>query len=101
METNIKKEFDFNRNEKQLNFNQIKGTLSEINEGTTFCNITIKSGHENIREINLVIKKDNFDKICSDKKIGDKVAIRFYLSSRRRKEGGWYTMANVLTIEKL
>ena len=91
----------FNRNEKQLNFNQIKGVLSEKNDGEKFCNITIKCGHENVREINLVIKKENYDKICGDKQLGDKVNIKFYLSSRRREKGGWYTMANVLTLEKL
>lgn len=92
---------NFNRNEQQLNFNQIKGTLSEKNDGEKFCNITIQAGHENIREINLIVKKYDFDRLCSDKQIGDKVVIKFYLSSRRRKEGGWYTMANVLTLHKL
>lgn len=92
---------DFNKNKKQINFNQIKGVITEKNDGTIFCNITIDSGHEKVREINLIVKKELFDSLLSDKKIGDKVAIKFYLSSRRRKEGGWYTMANVLTIDKI
>lgn len=101
METQKAYASEFNRNEKQLNFNQIKGFLTEKNVQDKFCNITINAGHENLREINLVIKKDNYDKLCADKEIGDKVVIKFYLSSRRRKEGGWYTMANVLTIDKI
>ena len=90
---------EFNRNEKQLNFNNIKGIIAQLNDGDRFCSITLDVGHENIRQVNLVIKKINFDPIASKFKVGEKVFIKFYLTSRFKNER-WYTMANVLTAEK-
>lgn len=90
---------DFNKNEKQHHFNQIKGILAEINEGERFCNITMNVGHENPRQVNLIIKKDYFKNTIQDHKVGHKVSVRFYLTSRK-KEGRWHSMANVLTITK-
>ena len=89
---------DFNKNEKQLNFNKIKGTITEFNDGEKFCSLTLNVGHENIRQVNLVIKKIGFDAIKSKFQIGQKVFVKFYLTSRF-KNGRWYTMANVLTVE--
>jgi len=96
--TDTKQSEDFNKNEKQLNFNRIKGTITELNDGEKFCSITLNIGHENIRQVNLVIKKNGFDAITSKFKIGQKVFATFYLTSRF-KNGRWYTMANVLSIE--
>lgn len=102
MEDNFNKEVpnkeDFNRNDKQLNFNKIKGSIVELNDGEKFCSLTLDVGHENIRQVNLVVKKDSFDKIKDKFKLGDKVFIKYYLTSRF-KNGRWYTMANVLAVD--
>ena len=90
---------DFNKNEKQLNFNQIKGIVSEINNETEFCSLTLKLGHENIRNANLICKKAQFDKMMTGFELGDKVSVRFYVTSRN-KEGRWYTAANMLSVHK-
>lgn len=87
------------KNERQVLFNQIKGELEEINEGDVFCNITLKVGHENPRQVNLTLKRTQFDEISNAYKIGDKVACRFYISSRKKHER-WYTTASVLDIRK-
>lgn len=86
-----------NRNDRQLYFNQVKGTISEMNSDMNFCNITLTVGHEQKREVNFVIKKQLFDQVIEKFHLGDKVNIKFYLSSKN-KNGRWYTMANVLEI---
>jgi hypothetical protein len=90
----------FNRNEKQLNFNTIKGILHECNDGDDWCSITLNVGHENPRFINLAIKKPHFDVIKDNHKIGNKVIVMFYLTSRY-KNGRWYTTANILQVDNL
>ena len=62
---------DFNRNDKQLNFNKIKGSIVELNDGEKFCSLTLDVGHENIRQVNLVVKKVFFDTI-KEKLVGKK-----------------------------
>jgi hypothetical protein len=89
---------DFNRNEKQFFFNQIKGIISELNESADFCSITLTMGHEKARQVNFAIKKQLFDTINGVYNIGDKVCVRFYLSSKQ-KNGRWFTNANVLSME--
>lgn len=90
----------FNKNDKQQNFNQIKGEISELNGGEKFCSVTLKLGHENPRYLNVIIKKIMFDTIEKDFKITDKVLIHFYATSRKKNER-WYTMINLLQINKL
>jgi len=89
---------DFNKNERQLNFNKVKGTVTELNEGEAFCSITLIVGHENTRNVNLVCKNKQFQSFKDKIKIGDKIFIKFYLSSRF-KNGRWYTMANILSLD--
>lgn len=95
---------DFNKNEKQHNFNQIKGVITELNDGEKFCNMTLTVGHENPRSVNLAIKKVAFDAYKEVHKLGDKVLVKFYISSRNKSYNGekprWSTMANVLQIDK-
>ncbi len=93
---NVMSEF-VNKNDRQLYFNQIKGVLVELNDAEKFCSITLKVGHENARLVNLTIKKPYFDEISKVRKLGDKVTVRFYLSSRNKNQR-WYTMANVLDV---
>lgn len=89
---------DFNRNDKQFKFNEIKGSITEKNDHPSWCSITINVGHENPRLVNLSIKKVDFDKIKDKFLIGDKVAVRFYITSRFKSER-WYTTANILQID--
>jgi hypothetical protein len=88
----------FNRNDKQLNFNKIKGTISELNSGEKFCSVTLLVGHENLREVNVVVKKSDYEYISQKFSIGSRVYIKYYLTSRF-KHGRWYTMANSLSMD--
>jgi hypothetical protein len=86
-----------NKNDRQLYFNQVKGTIAQLNDGEKFCSLTLDVGHENPRKVNLVMKKHYFDEISKAYSIGQKVIIRYYLSSKE-KNGRWYTMANILDV---
>ena len=85
------------KNDKQLFFNQIRGVIEELNDGEEYCNLTVSVGHENSRNVNFVMKKHQFDQVKLKNKLGDKVSIRFYISSRLKHER-WYTTANLLDI---
>lgn len=85
------------KNTKQLQYNQVKGIIEELNDGEVFCNLTISVGHENTRKINLVCKKENFQDLKNKIKIGDKVCAKFYISSKYKHER-WYTTASLLEI---
>lgn len=87
----------FNKNDRQHYFNQVRGIITEFNDGDSFCSLTLNVGHENTRFVNLVSKKNEFDKIKSKYNIGDKVTIRFYLTSKN-KFGRWYTTPNILEV---
>jgi hypothetical protein len=91
---------DFNKNEKQLFFNQIKGAIYEINIDGDWCSFTLNVGHESPRFVNLSMKKALYDLIKDKHLIGDKVSVRFYLTSRF-KNNRWYTVANILQIEPI
>jgi len=88
----------FNKNEKQLNFNKIKGTVCELNDGEEFCSITLLVGHENMRKVNVIVKKIDYEYIKKKFSIGSRVYIKYYLTSRF-KHGRWYTMAKSLSID--
>ncbi len=91
---------EFNRNEKQLFFNQIRGFIHEINVDGDWCSITLNVGHESVRFVNVSMKKSLYDKVKDNHKIGDKVTVKFYLTSRF-KNNRWYTVANVLELESV
>lgn len=88
-----------NKNDKQVYFNQVKGRLSELNDGEVFCNITIEVGHENPRSVNFVLKKREFDSLRKTYILGDRVTVRFYITSRFKNER-WYTTATVLDVQR-
>jgi len=100
METDNLQNDTFNRNDKQLFFNSIKGFIHEKNENDGWCSFTLNIGHEIPRFVNLSIKKINYDKIKHNFIIGQKVCVRFYLNSRF-KNNRWYTVANVLQIDSI
>ena len=89
---------DFNKNDKQLYFNRIKGEIVEINTAELWCSLTLKVGHENSRLVNFAFKKDQHQQLLGNKKVGDKVGVKFFLTSRFKNER-WHTSANVLSID--
>lgn len=88
-----------NNNDKQVHFNQIKGTIKDISIGNSFGSITLEVGHEKKRFVNMVYKKEIHDDIYSNYLIGDKITAKFYISSYD-KFGKWKTLAHLLSIEK-
>ena len=90
---------EFNKNDKQQQFNQIKGTITQLNEYEKYCSVTVKAGHENPRDVNLTCKKQLFELIKNLHKVGDRVSITYYLVSRFKTH--WHTTANILSIEKM
>lgn len=89
-----------NKNEKQLNFNQIKGIVTEINAGEIFSSLTLSVGHETKRYINVVFKSTLLESITEKIKNEDKVIVKFYLASYNKFEK-WKTLAHLLFIDKL
>jgi hypothetical protein len=87
-----------NKSDKQLHFNQIKGVVTEKNDGEKFCSITIEVGHKNTRSVNLVCKKAQYDILSPGFDIGDKVSVRFFLTSHKSKR--WHTYANILEVHR-
>lgn len=81
----------------QQAFNQIKGRIHEIGTDPKFPNITLEVGNKRSRLVNIVFKPDLFEQVKSTHKIGDKIGIKFFVSSRF-KHGRYYTMANALEI---
>ena len=88
------------KNDRQLYFNQVKGKITELNEDTDFCSITVSVGHENPRDVNLSLKKAHYNNIASNLNLGDKILARFYVVSRKKAER-WYTSANLLDVQKI
>jgi len=86
------------KNERQIYYNQVKGIITEINEEEQYCSITLDVGHENVRSVNLSMKRVQFDSLCKNVFLGQKVLAKFYVVSRK-KTGRWYTSANILDLE--
>lgn len=78
-------------------FNEIKGTISEINEDNEWCSVTIESGKNNPRQVNFVGRGASFSIAMMGKKVGDEVMIRFYVASRKSENGRWYTNAHLIS----
>jgi hypothetical protein len=89
----------FNNNDRQKNFNQIRGVIHEFLPGEKFGSVTLELGHEKKRFVNLVIKKTDYQRVTSHFKIGDKVVVKFYITSKKNTSGHWATMATILEIE--
>ena len=89
---------NFNKNEKQLFFNQLRGCIAEIEFDEKFCNLTLQIGHENIRYANFCMKSNLFADVINGYNIGDNVSVKYYISSNK-KNGRWYTTATLLSIE--
>jgi len=82
---------------KQVYFNQVKGVISEINDTLNFPSIVLEAGHENKRHINILFKPELIKEVIKNYKLGDYIAIKFFVSSRF-KHDRWYTMVNALEI---
>lgn len=90
---------DFNKNDRQLFFNQVKGAIYEIDTTTDWCSVTLNVGHENNRLVNFSIKKKDYAALDGNFNILDKVIVRFFLTSRYKNDR-WHTTANIIAIEK-
>lgn len=84
-------------NTKQVYYNQIAGVIKEINDTENFPNLTISVGHQKIRDVNLVCKQEHMQTLKESFAVGDKIKLKFFVSSRFKHER-WYTMANLLEI---
>ena len=80
---------------KQVYYNQVKGEISEINNTNDFPSVVLTVGHDSKRNVNICFKKNLLNNFISKHKVGDSVAIKFFVSSRF-KHGRWYTMVNAL-----
>ncbi len=87
-----------NKNEKQIYFNQVRGVVSELNDGEEWCSVSLSCGHERLRNVNLVCKKPQFQKIKDKHGIGDKVVCQFYVSSHKKHER-WFTSCILLSVD--
>lgn len=83
-------------------FNEIRGQVVEMNTDGEWSNIVLSVGHENKRLVNLVCKKDTFDRLISEGQIktDHHVLCRFYIVSRKTNDR-YYTNANLLAIQRL
>jgi hypothetical protein len=88
------------KNDKQVFFNQIRGEVFEINVEEKFSNVVLQIGHENTRHAAFVIKTELFKQYEPALNVGNKVTIRFYISSRK-KHDRWYTTATILDLQLL
>lgn len=85
------------KNPLQEHFNQIRGTISELNDSGDFCSVTLNCGHENPRAVNLATRRIEFEKIVQAHSVGQKVTCRFFLHSNKKFDR-WYTSAILLSI---
>ena len=82
---------------KQVYFNQVKGVIIEVNNTTKFPSVVITAGHENKRSINISFKPEVIKEVVKNYKLGDYIAVKFFVSSRF-KHNRWYTMINALEV---
>jgi hypothetical protein len=87
------------KNSKQVFFNQLRGLVLEIIVEEQFTTIALQLGHENTRSVAFVSKNEAFEQYKDSVHVGDKILVRFYISSRK-KHDRWYTTATVLDIQK-
>jgi hypothetical protein len=90
MESNIK-------NDKQIHYNQIKGNITELNDGIEYCSVTLKVGHEKVRDVNVSMKKEQFDAIKDVVSINQRVLVKYFLVSRK-KHDRWHSSANLIEL---
>ena len=91
-------EKEFSRNKKQINFNQIKGTVQEIVYDNSHAIIVLEVVPEVPRNvaISCVLEKLNS---MGRPAIGEKVCVHYFPSSKL-KNGFWYSKLNLLAINK-
>ena len=89
-----------NKNEKQIYFNQVKGTVLEIIKGDIFSSLTLSVGHEKRKFVNLVFKTEKLTEIENKINLDDKVCAKYYLASYNKNDR-WKTLAHLLFVDKL
>jgi len=89
-----------NKNDKQVYFNQIKGTVLDIIRGEIFSSITLSVGHEKKKFVNLVFKTEKLDDLQNRISVEDKVCAKYYLASYNKNER-WKTLAHLLFVDRI
>jgi hypothetical protein len=86
----------------QTVFNEVRGTVVEINSSEDWSSIVLSVGIENKRLVNLVCKTKTFDEMINSANVNTDhyVSCRFYIVSRKTNDR-YYTNANLLSIQKL
>jgi len=88
---------DFNRNDRQLNFNTVKGIIAEIIDEPTYSAIILDVGHEKQRKVYLSIPTIKLQGMKDIVVLGRKVEAKFYIASKLKSDR-WFTNVNVLSI---
>jgi hypothetical protein len=88
---------DFNRNDRQLNFNTVKGIIAEIIDEPTYSAIILDVGHEKQRKVYLSIPTIKLQDMKDIVVLGRKVEAKFYIASKLKSDR-WFTNVNVLSI---
>lgn len=89
---------EFNKNDKQVFFNQVRGRCHELKDSGNYGNVVIQVGHNNPRFCSFSFKKEQLEEVKKHYTVGNKVLIKFFISSHKRGET-WITSANLLSIE--
>jgi hypothetical protein len=79
----------------QSNFNQIKGTVYEVVDHIEFPSITLEVGNNTKRFVNFYVRKTYYDENINVFKLGIRLVVTFFISSRKKHER-WYTTVNIL-----
>ncbi len=68
-----------------------------------YHNFTLKVGHEKPREVNLMVARNEYERLFESQgvKIGDRICAKFYLKSKKRENGFYSTIACVLDVDKV
>jgi len=89
---------DFNKNERQMSFNELKGVIHQIVDDEHYPHIILEIGHEKKRFVDIRVEKNKFNQIVEQGySVGQSVCIMFYINSKE-KDGRWYTTANLIGI---
>jgi hypothetical protein len=91
---------DFNKSDHQTTFNQVRGSVIELNDTGDFCSVTLSVGKQTQRNVNFIFKRALFQQFTKTISMSDSVCITFYVSSKF-KNGRWYTTALAMAWSKI
>jgi hypothetical protein len=90
---------NYNKNQQQINFNQVRGVIDEIqkNYSSPYSSIIVSVGHERKRTICFSIATERLDEFSNLLSEGNLVIVKFYVASKFKNDK-WFTNANVISI---